>query len=818
MEEYSLCKSRLYRQNIKEYNKIAIYGVGDGADILYEILGELNLTPRIVCMMDHDLSDNIGSKYKDIEVRKMSESIHQVDVIIVAARIHHDIIRERILNYCNEYGIDKKVIDPFLSENSAEDCQKYVEYLEKRTRNTSQQFVPITDTKFIPNDKDPKLIAWYLPQYYQIPVNDQFHGKGFTEWTNSSKAIPLYVGHDQPHIPYDVGYYDLSNINAMKRQVELAKLYGIYGFCFHYYWFSGERIMEKPLEMLLEHKEIDMPFCLNWATENWTALWDGGDNSLIYEQKLQEGDDDRFVDDILPYFKDSRYIRIDNKPVLSVYITTLFGRERFKRFVDNFQKRVRKEGFSGVYIMITTARDFNENVEDWGADALVEFPPAGMKCDTIRPEGYLNPTFKGSIFDYAGYVNERRYLKSYNSKEVYRSALVAFDNSPRKASQEHCVIMHGASAQLFKAWLSDLIQIVNEEKAADKQVIFINSWNEWAESSHLEPDLRFGYANLQGVKEALLENRELDTTVIEREVREKRVTQLEEIHFYIHCIESLGDVITCEPIVRYLKKNYAPCKISWILRKDYVEVVEYNNNIDEIITVDCLNESINLCKEKRKQRENVIIDCHYNHRRCRRTNRIHYNLNNPKVNENTYFEYGSILETFCLSAGLPALNEKPIFYQKRQFSTGGELPEKYVVVHCKSAEKCKDWTDSKWNDLCNYLVGKNISIVEIGFEPVIVSKDSRYYNMTHVRDIQEIAEVIRKAELFIGIDSSFAHIANCFDKMAILIFGSYKNFPEYNPYSGGYDKEKKVRLIRAKSVAAEVLLEEVISAVNDFIE
>lgn len=818
MDEQQLCKIRLCKMNISRYNKIAIYGLGDGAEEIYSVLVDLGIEKNVRYMIDQDQSRWIGTLYREIKVSRLSDCILDTDIIIVAARIHHVIIYERIQKFLNETGIQRIIVDPFVTDNTPEDCVRYVEYIESINSSNNTDFVPISEKTYERQIEDAKVIAWYLPQFYKIPINDKYHGQGFTEWTNSSKAMPLYTGHYQPHIPYDVGYYDLTNVNTMIRQVELAKLYGVYGFCFHYYWFSGKRIMEKPVEMLLEHKEIQMPFCLNWATENWTSLWDGGENELIFEQKLENGDEEKFMDDILPYFRDERYIRIDNKPVLSIYIAEIFGKDKFKKLMDYFRKRMLQEGFDGIYIMLTNARNFDEDVSEWGADALVEFPPAAMRCDLIKPDGYLNPYFVGNIYDYVSYVNEKRYLRNYRSNVVYRSALVSFDNSPRKAKQENCAIMYGATPALFKEWLSDLLQKVRTEHDIDEQYVFVNSWNEWAEGSHLEPDLKYGYGYLQAVQEALLEQRPLDTQVVERKAISKKNSGVNRLHFYIHCIESLGDIIACEPIVRYLKKNYDNCIVTWLVREEYRDVLDYNPNIDEVIIVKCLSDSMRLCKEKGLQPESIIVDCHYNHRRCRRTNQLLYNLNNPQVNERTYFRYGSILETFCLAAGLPALDDAPVFYKNPLARIEDTLPERYVVVHCKSAETCKDWENSKWNELCEYLITQQIDVFEVGFEPQISCRYKGYHDYTDMKDLQKIADLIERASLFIGIDSSFAHIANCFSKRAVLIYGKYKNFESYNPYSGDYKEGRNVRLIRSKMEAKEVSVNDVKEAVAEMLE
>lgn len=502
--ECFIFKRKLISLNIMADDIWAIYGAGEGAELIYTAMQATPLTEAVKYVIDRDEKATFRKVFHGMPVRKLSEICQLITGIIIAAPRNHTIIKKRVSDYLKSNNIENiRVIDIF-AYNADEEKLEYVKYIEESVLENKSDFIEFSEESYQRREKDTKIIAWYLPQFHQLEINNKFHGQGFTEWNNTSRAIPMFTGHYQPHIPYDVGYYDLMNIDTLKRQIYLAKHYGVYGFCFHYYWFSGMKLMEKPLELFLRHKELDMPFCLNWATENWTALWDGGNKDVMLELNLKEGDDRKFMEDILPYMRDSRYIKIDEKPVLVIYRVNIFEQAKVKELLYNFKKIAQENGFPDLYILATTAFDFDETPHEWGADALVEFPPHGFTqlMENYRPEGYLNPYFKGKIFDVSTFVKGRRYLKKHNSEIFFRSALTSWDNTARKALSGG-MIFEGFKPETFKQWLEDIIAESKEIHSEAEDIVFVNSWNEWAEGSHLEPDMKYGYAYLQMVKEAL---------------------------------------------------------------------------------------------------------------------------------------------------------------------------------------------------------------------------------------------------------------------------------------------------------------------------
>ena len=367
------------------------------------------------------------------------------------------------------------------------------------------EFVPLSEEITPWHEGKPKIIAFYLPQYHQFKENNEWHGKGFTEWTNVTKAVPQFLGHHQPQLPIDVGFYDLSTPKIMYRQVELAKQYGLYGFCFHYYWFTGgKRLLETPIFNWLNDKKLDFPFCLCWANENWSKLWDGGNREVLMKQESRAEDAPDFFRDILPFLQDERYIRIEGKPLLIIYRPNLFTKENWLEFAKTLRVKAVEAGLPGLYLCMVGVDYFDDAASSWCFDGLVEFPPMRITHlrEYVKDGNPVNPDFKGYVYTMENAIRNGEIFKNnVTDVPVFRGCFPAWDNTSRKAYSNASVYLQ--SPQLYEEWLSGLLKWEAEHNTQDKQFVFINAWNEWAEGAHLEPDSRYGYAYLQATREAI---------------------------------------------------------------------------------------------------------------------------------------------------------------------------------------------------------------------------------------------------------------------------------------------------------------------------
>lgn len=335
-----------------------------------------------------------------------------------------------------------------------------------------------------------KLIAFYLPQFHEIPENNLWWGKGFTEWTNTRKSQPLFPGHYQPREPYQDYYYDLTDPSARKWQADLAEKYGIYGFCYYHYWFKGKRLLEKPFNEVLRTGEPYLPFCLSWANEPWTRRWDGSEDDVLMPQDYgDEKDWKEHFDYLFTAFKDERYIKVDNKPLFLIYRPGSIS--KCEEMLKYWQNLAKQNGLEGIYFVKTLSGFQIPRIK--GFSASVEFEPVY----TVFHHLYFQ-----NVMDYDQIwtrILERTKRKS--GTKTFLGAFVDWDNSPRKRNTG--LILNGANPEKFTHYLTQQIKHAMDRNS---EFLFINAWNEWAEGTYLEPDKKYGFQYLEAVKKSLENN------------------------------------------------------------------------------------------------------------------------------------------------------------------------------------------------------------------------------------------------------------------------------------------------------------------------
>lgn len=350
-------------------------------------------------------------------------------------------------------------------------------------------------------DPTVQLIAYYLPQFHPFPENNSWWGEGFTEWTNVTRAKALFTGHHQPLLPSAMGFYDLRLPETMKKQIEKAKAHGIYGFCFHHYWFSGKRLMERPVDQFLADTTLDMPFCLDWANENWTRRWDGFETDILIAQKHSPEDDRAFMEDVLRYMRDPRYIRVDGRPVLLVYRPSLLPNAA--ETVARWKDVCREQGEKDPYLVM--CQSFNTfDPAPFGFDAAVQFPPhygapTQTEFDHATVEN-LAEGFEGTVYKYAS-LAEKMLEGGKTQYPTYLCVAPGWDNTARRGLKAH--VFAGNSPKEYASWLYEAGVATEKRFPENERFLFINAWNEWAEGAILEPDQENGYAYLNATSRTL---------------------------------------------------------------------------------------------------------------------------------------------------------------------------------------------------------------------------------------------------------------------------------------------------------------------------
>lgn len=343
-----------------------------------------------------------------------------------------------------------------------------------------------------------RAIAFYLPQFHPIPENDRWWGKGFTEWTNVTKARPNFEGHYQPHLPADLGFYDLRLPEVREQQAELAGEYGVHGFCYYHYWFGGRRLLERPFNEALSSGRPDFPFCLCWANENWTRRWDGGNDEILMAQRHSDEDDRNLIRSLFPAFEDRRYIRINGKPLLIVYRADILPNA--ERTTSIWREEMKNAGLGEIHLcMAQTWGIFDPG--PYGFDSAVEFPPHGMTVRKLDAQiARVNPNFEGSVCDYM--LNATAMIhRPKPDYTLFKTVMAGWDNTPRRQNTGLVYVNSGPEA--YEYWFGKAVEHMVTNYLGGERMVFINAWNEWAEGAHLEPDRRYGRRYLEATRNVL---------------------------------------------------------------------------------------------------------------------------------------------------------------------------------------------------------------------------------------------------------------------------------------------------------------------------
>ncbi len=360
----------------------------------------------------------------------------------------------------------------------------------------------------------PRLITFYLPQFHPIPENDQWWGKGFTEWKNAVRARPLVKDHYQPHLPSELGFYDLRSPETRQAQADLARQYGIHGFCYYHYWFGGKRLLERPLDEVLASGQPDFPFCVCWANENWTRRWDGEEHEILMQQTYSREDDLAHIRALIPYFQDRRYIKVDGRPLVLIYRVSSLPHPEETAAI--WRREANKAGFPDLYLCtVVSLGTLDFDPASIGFDAAVDFPPTcNHRTQPIRPlrcrfkgldrqarRFFRDPYCEHAILRYSD-LAKNIMDRAEPPYKLFPGVSPGWDNSARR--KRGASVYLGSTPEIYRSWLDHSInQAQRRFENQDERLVFINAWNEWAEGNHLEPDQKWGRRYLEETRRSL---------------------------------------------------------------------------------------------------------------------------------------------------------------------------------------------------------------------------------------------------------------------------------------------------------------------------
>jgi lipopolysaccharide biosynthesis protein len=345
-----------------------------------------------------------------------------------------------------------------------------------------------------------RVVPFYLPQFHPIPENDRWWGAGFTEWTNVTGARPVYLGHDQPKLPADLGFYDLRLPGVVEAQAALAEAAGIDGFMYYHYWFAGRQLLERPIQDRLEG-DVRLPFCLMWANESWTRRWDGRESDILMGQRYEEVPATGFIDDVMPILKDPRYMRISGRAVIGIYrpgqIPDLPG------VIASWREAARGAGAGELCVLnVDVVKEFHglDDAARAGFDGSLGFPPHNALWQWVSHEHVGAPAgMKGNLLSYRAMVDDsiRRFYAGLPDG-YFPGVMIGFDNTARR--QANPDIWYGSNPYTFRRWLAAAATAV-ADRDIEERMVFVNAWNEWSEGAVLEPSARFGSTYLLAVRD-----------------------------------------------------------------------------------------------------------------------------------------------------------------------------------------------------------------------------------------------------------------------------------------------------------------------------
>ena len=348
-----------------------------------------------------------------------------------------------------------------------------------------------------------RAVAFYLPQYFPIPENDEWWGLGFTEWTNVARARPLFPGHVQPTLPSELGFYDLRVPDTRQAQSDLAREYGVEAFAYWHYWFGhGRRLLERPFQEVLASGQPEIGFCLAWANQTWSGIWHGAEDRILSEQVYPGRDDERaHFEAVLPAFRDERYLRVDDRPVFYV-----FRPEELPNaadFIDHWQSLARAAGLPGIYFVAELSdllgggpRYTRVTADGFDAGVYMRLPARTRPGDRLRMRLLRKSLGGPEVYPYCDEVA----AVSLRGPDVQPCVYPNWDNTPR--SRRGGLVLTGATPQKFQRNVVDAVATLTGRRP-EERLLWVKSWNEWAEGNHLEPDLYHGRAWLEALREGL---------------------------------------------------------------------------------------------------------------------------------------------------------------------------------------------------------------------------------------------------------------------------------------------------------------------------